>query len=157
MSEWFKEHAWKACIRVKPYRGFESRSLRHLSEPHHIDAGASRCAPILRARLRWATKLRAPSVVVMPQLSPRPLRTPHDVSRPAPLLPRLVLFGWDGAPGRIRTCDHSLRRRVLYPTELRARAYILVEASPLRWNIDAIGLKCSCAISFAFCGLVQPR
>ena len=25
-----------------------------------------------------------------------------------------------GAPGRIRTCDHPLRRRVLYPTELRA-------------------------------------
>lgn len=57
----------------------------------------------------------------------------------------------------IRTCDHSLRRRVLYPTELRARTDILVEASLLRWTIDAIGLKCSCAISFAFCGLVQPR
>ena len=26
----------------------------------------------------------------------------------------------NGAPGRIRTCDHPLRRRVLYPTELRA-------------------------------------
>ena len=25
-----------------------------------------------------------------------------------------------GAPGRIRTCDHPLRRRMLYPTELRA-------------------------------------
>ncbi len=24
-----------------------------------------------------------------------------------------------GDPGRIRTCDHSLRRRVLYPAELR--------------------------------------
>ena len=27
-----------------------------------------------------------------------------------------------GAPGRIRTCDPKLRRLVLYPTELRARA-----------------------------------
>ncbi len=26
----------------------------------------------------------------------------------------------NGAPGRIRTCDHPLRRRMLYPTELRA-------------------------------------
>lgn len=26
-----------------------------------------------------------------------------------------------GDPGRIRTYDHSLRRRVLYPTELRGR------------------------------------
>ena len=25
----------------------------------------------------------------------------------------------NGDPGRIRTCDHSLRRRVLYPAELR--------------------------------------
>ena len=29
--------------------------------------------------------------------------------------------GPNGAPGRIRTCDHPLRRRVLYPAELRAR------------------------------------
>jgi hypothetical protein len=26
---WLKEHAWKACIRCKAYRGFESLSLRH--------------------------------------------------------------------------------------------------------------------------------
>ena len=30
----------------------------------------------------------------------------------------------NGAPGRIRTCDHPLRRRVLYPTELRALVVI---------------------------------
>ena len=31
--------------------------------------------------------------------------------------------GWRvGAPGRIRTCDPRLRRPMLYPTELRARA-----------------------------------
>jgi hypothetical protein len=28
MAEWFKVHAWKACVRLKPYRGFESLSLR---------------------------------------------------------------------------------------------------------------------------------
>src|SRR6185312_7259113 len=30
MSEWLKEHAWKVCKRVKPLRGFESRSLRQI-------------------------------------------------------------------------------------------------------------------------------
>ena len=33
-----------------------------------------------------------------------------------------------GDPGRIRTCDHSLRRRVLYPTELRGRGQLVIEA-----------------------------
>ncbi len=30
MAEWFKVHAWKACVRLKPYRGFESLSLRQV-------------------------------------------------------------------------------------------------------------------------------
>ena len=30
MSERSKEHAWKACIRLTPYRGFESHSLRQI-------------------------------------------------------------------------------------------------------------------------------
>jgi hypothetical protein len=30
MAEWFKAHAWKACV-AKHYRGFESLSLRHFS------------------------------------------------------------------------------------------------------------------------------
>ena len=29
MSEWLKEHAWKACIRGNLYREFESLTLRH--------------------------------------------------------------------------------------------------------------------------------
>src|ERR1041384_4355327 len=29
MAEWFKAHAWKACV-AKTHRGFESLSLRHL-------------------------------------------------------------------------------------------------------------------------------
>ena len=32
------------------------------------------------------------------------------------------LFMQNGAPGRSRTCDHRLRRPVLYPTELRAHS-----------------------------------
>ena len=28
VSEWLKVHAWKACVRVKPHRGFESPPLR---------------------------------------------------------------------------------------------------------------------------------
>ena len=31
MAEWFKAHAWKACV-ANPYRGFESPSLRHISQ-----------------------------------------------------------------------------------------------------------------------------
>ena len=30
LSEWLKEHAWKACIRGNLYREFESLTLRHL-------------------------------------------------------------------------------------------------------------------------------
>ena len=33
-----------------------------------------------------------------------------------------------GAPGRTRTCDHPLRRRMLYPAELRA-LYICIQLS----------------------------
>jgi hypothetical protein len=32
MSEWLKEHAWKACKRVKAFHGFESHSLRFLNK-----------------------------------------------------------------------------------------------------------------------------
>ena len=35
---------------------------------------------------------------------------------------RLAKCGLESAPGRTRTCDPRLRRPVLYPTELRARA-----------------------------------
>ena len=31
MAEWFKAHAWKACV-AKHYRGFKSHSLRHSSK-----------------------------------------------------------------------------------------------------------------------------
>jgi hypothetical protein len=31
-----------------------------------------------------------------------------------------------GRRGRTRTCDHLLRRQVLYPPELRARAYFTI-------------------------------
>ena len=30
VSERLKEHAWKVCVRLKAYRGFESLPLRHL-------------------------------------------------------------------------------------------------------------------------------
>ena len=32
MAEWFKAHAWKACV-AKHYREFESLSLRHFFLP----------------------------------------------------------------------------------------------------------------------------
>ena len=30
VSEWLKEHAWKACVRRESYREFESHPLRHV-------------------------------------------------------------------------------------------------------------------------------
>lgn len=40
----------------------------------------------------------------------------HHIAFVALLVPKLP----NGAPGRTRTCDHPLRRRMLYPAELRA-------------------------------------
>ena len=37
VSEWLKEHAWKACVRRKAYRGFESRPLRQKSIMNRIN------------------------------------------------------------------------------------------------------------------------
>jgi hypothetical protein len=34
MAEWFKVHAWKACVRLQPYRGFESLSLRQVNSKY---------------------------------------------------------------------------------------------------------------------------
>ena len=42
----------------------------------------------------------------------------------------------NGAPDRIRTCDHPLRRRMLYPTELQAHdRWYLVSCDTLPWRI----------------------
>jgi hypothetical protein len=41
------------------------------------------------------------------------------------------LGGNAGDPGRIRTCDHSLRRRVLYPAELRGHCVHFAPATAL--------------------------
>ncbi|CAO3305862.1 protein of unknown function [Pseudomonas sp. JV551A1] len=40
----------------------------------------------------------------------------HHIALQPTCLPKLP----NGAPGRTRTCDHPLRRRMLYPAELRA-------------------------------------
>ena len=46
---------------------------------------------------------------------PTELRPPYQLLEPE--MP-------NGAPGRTRTCDHPLRRRMLYPTELRALIHL---------------------------------
>ena len=49
----------------------------------------------------------------------------------------------NGAPDRIRTCDHPLRRRMLYPTELQAhylRSKIIGE-SRLEELVGAVGFE----------------
>ena len=38
----------------------------------------------------------------------------------------------NGTPGRIRTCDRPLRRRMLYPTELRAQCILIRISNPSR-------------------------
>ena len=43
VAEWFKAHAWKACV-ANPYRGFESPPLRHSSP------GPSKATPVRRSR-----------------------------------------------------------------------------------------------------------
>ena len=45
-----------------------------------------------------------------------------------------------GAPGRIRTCDHLLRRQMLYPTELQALECLNVLTMPIK---NPIGFKWS--------------
>ena len=46
MAEWFNAHAWKACI-PKRYRGFESPSLRHISQgDSHADSRIDSRSPI---------------------------------------------------------------------------------------------------------------
>lgn len=55
--------------------------------------------------------------------NPRP-QEPQSCALPTELRPPYYFAcardQMNGAPGRIRTCDHPLRRRMLYPTELRA-------------------------------------
>ena len=47
--------------------------------------------------------------------------------RRRPILHLQCIGEWYGAPGEIRTPDLTLRRRSLYPAELRARAFIVTE------------------------------
>jgi CheY-like chemotaxis protein len=51
MSEWLKEHAWKACIRGNADRGFESLSLRSYSKhpffPHRDHIRTSHSSALL--------------------------------------------------------------------------------------------------------------
>jgi hypothetical protein len=47
----------------------------------------------------------------------------------------LVTFDLSGAPGWIRTSGLSLRRRTLYPTELRERQFWIVDGGSGNVNI----------------------
>src|SRR5580698_4201715 len=44
---------------------------------------------------------------------------------------RLNLLIFNGDPGRVRTCDLPLRRRLLYPAELRGRSPRAALADPI--------------------------
>ena len=56
------------------------------------------------------------------------------------------MSGESGAPGRIRTCDHLLRRQMLYPTELQA-LIVLTNIVVIRTTLlDCSGWACSTAI-----------
>ena len=45
----------------------------------------------------------------------------------------VILSPLFGAPGRTRTCNHSLRRRVFYPVELQALYYKFLYSILSRW------------------------
>ena len=81
---------------------------------------------------RGKARLIGSSQTVMANLSTLPSAPPPATYSAArvkvgdPMWKRLAITGWVrefycGAPDRIRTCDLSLRRRTLYPAELRAR------------------------------------
>ena len=68
---------------------------------------------------RWDSNPRRPD----PQSGalPTELRPPRLMCAvPAPALPAAQSHSADGAPGRTRTCNHRLRRPMLYPVELQA-------------------------------------
>src|SRR5437763_2512280 len=50
-------------------------------------------------------------------VTPNATQKPRLIEASSPLFTQLIDI--IGDPGRIRTCDHSLRRRVIYPAELR--------------------------------------
>jgi hypothetical protein len=52
MAEWFKAHAWKVCVRVKAYRGFESLFLRQIFTCSAKHAFYGLCRYLRGARLR---------------------------------------------------------------------------------------------------------
>ncbi len=88
-----------------------------------------------------------------PGRAPPSLRRPSGVS-PRPRAPAILLH----TPGRIRTCDRSLRRRLLYPTELRA----LDDATSRRIRGPArcgtrVGLRAECSGPTGAEGPSRPR
>jgi hypothetical protein len=80
-----------------------------------------------------------------------------------------MVSGWfNGAPGRSRTCDLSLRRRTLYPTELRAHKQIAIgdhfhdagQSSLLPPAYDSFGRnqqeRANALEVFQFIGIFEP-
>ena len=65
-------------------------------------------------------------------------------------------FDNTGAPGRTRTCDPRLRRPVLYPTELRARGFIVAASTD---GISGVALRCrnECASPGTLAAWTNPR
>ena len=65
----------------------------------------------------------------------------------------LVKFGalMNGAPGEARTPDNPLRRRVLYPTELRAPVYVFLHVTEKLALFETSLFGCATSMS------AQPR
>ena len=64
MSEWLKEHAWKACV-GKLYRGFESHSLRQIPQivQYFEDSAPSTILSSPHLNDRWDVYVLAPRAV----------------------------------------------------------------------------------------------
>ena len=70
MTEWLKVHAWKACVRCKSYRGFESLSLRQIKmDPLWVRfclAGVMRVRALWVRRASTAREGRRHAVLAVP-------------------------------------------------------------------------------------------
>ena len=82
-----------------------------------------------RLELGWKTGFEPATLGITIRCSNR-LSYIHQTAKPCVSRPSLP-----GAPGRNRTCNHRLRRPVLYPVELRAPAR-MIPAAPVRIHAE---------------------
>ena len=106
MSEWLKVHAWKACVRVKPHRGFESPPLRTLLR----GAASGFCSPIARrSRVTAGRAIFDQEIKAAGQEAvEKTILAELDLNRPRFLAALKEVSGGNEASGTTYTCYASL-------------------------------------------------